>query len=608
MIHILNDEEEFALDQNGIIIGSNLEAVNVTGYEEFEIIGKPISIFYPPDENEKANADLEKARRLGNTIVSGLRVKKRGVNFWAKMKIRFIESAPGNPSYNVVLQDATHRAISKERIRTLRDEYLAIFNNPFVGTFKFRMDNYLIQMCNQKTLDIFNEKESNQLQLNNFFAAQNEFETFISLLRSEKKLEGFKFLIQDGRAPQENWGLISARFYESQGFAEGVLFDITEQHRQMVELQRVNTELDNFTYHASHDLRSPLTSIMGLVNLGLNETSMEGIHKYLKMIRGRIGHLDLLLKDLISVSYNSGTNLTPELFYFEREVDSILKLLENPIVSFKVTVNISQEVDFKTDAVRMRTILRNLISNAMKYYNPTQSDPFIQINIRVSSTHCAIQLRDNGIGIHPDLKGKVYEMFFRATDRSSGSGLGLYIVKSMVDKLDGRISFDSTLNVGTTFLLTIPNQMPFVQSANDQNNFMLTTKQTELVESSWDYVLLNSHEAGAVFYKRLFALDPSLRQLFKGDIQLQSQKLVAMVTFAVHKLSHLDEIIADIKALGVAHHKKYVMPEHYPIVASALLWTLEKSLGNHWNDEIRDAWTHVYNMLAKVMIEAGEEI
>ncbi len=90
LLHILNSEEEFILDHDGFIVGSNLEAVNVTGYEEYEIIGKHISVFYPADEREKARADLEKACRLGSAIVTGLRVKKRGVNFWAKMKIKFL--------------------------------------------------------------------------------------------------------------------------------------------------------------------------------------------------------------------------------------------------------------------------------------------------------------------------------------------------------------------------------------------------------------------------------------------------------------------------------------------------------------------------------------
>src|SRR6185436_21048231 len=83
LLHILNGEEEFLLDREGNIKGSNLEAVNVTGYEEYEILGKHISIFYRPEEGDKSTADLEKAFRLGSLVVTGLRLKKRGVNFWA---------------------------------------------------------------------------------------------------------------------------------------------------------------------------------------------------------------------------------------------------------------------------------------------------------------------------------------------------------------------------------------------------------------------------------------------------------------------------------------------------------------------------------------------
>ena len=610
LIHILNGEEEFILDPNGFIIGSNLEAVNVTGYEEYEIIGKHISIFYVPDEHEKAIEDLEKANRLGNTVITGMRVKKRGVNFWARMKIKsFNSSQADSPGYKVILKDATHRAISKERLRTLRDEYLAIFNNPFVGTFKFKMDGYAIQMCNQKALDILGRKNSNDIRLDRFFSSLQQFELFISTLKEEKKVEGFKFLIRGEETQRESWALISARYFETQGFAEGVIFDITEQHIQMQELQRVNAELDNFIYHASHDLRSPLTSIMGLINLGMSESSISAVHHYMGMIRSRIDHLDALLKDLISVSYNNGIDKEYELFHFEDEVNSILKLLKNPDQPLKVTVDVSQQTDFKTDPVRMRTILRNLISNAIKYYSPDVTEPSIQLNIRINASHCALMLRDNGIGIRQEFKNKVYDMFFRATERSGGSGLGLYLVKSMVEKLNGRISFESTLNVGTTFLLTIPNRASTTTSItnNPTNHFMLTSKQIESVENSWDYVLLNSENTGAVFYKKLFELNDDLRQLFKGDIKTQSQKLVAMITFAVHKLNNLEEIISDVKALGVQHQKISVRPEHYATAATALIWTLEQALGKHWNEEVKEAWVAVYTTLSRTMIEAAQQ-
>lgn len=610
LLHILNGEEEFILNRLGTIIGSNLEAVNVTGYEEYEVIGKHISIFYRPEEIAKAQADLDKAYRLGSTVVTGLRLKKRGVSFWAKMKISRLgsESSEG-PNFKVILQDATHRALSKERIRTLRDEYLSLFNNPFVGTFKFKLDGYGLLMCNRKALDIWGAQSSHDLRLDRFFSSLEQFELFISLLRKEKKVEGFKFLVHDEKGQHENWALISARLFEAQGFAEGVLLDISEQYSQMMALQRVNSELDSFVYHASHDLRSPLTSILGLVHLGLKETA--NAPDYLKMIQKRVEHLDSLLKDLISVSYNNTVRTEHQAFDFEQEVQTLLNVLHTPEHPVKITTDISQQIDFKTDAVRMRTILRNLLSNSFKYYNPDVATPAVHLSVRVGKSCCAILLRDNGIGIHQKFKNKVFDMFFRATDRSAGSGLGLYIVKSMVEKLRGRISFESTLNVGTTFLVSIPNapvpSVPNEAKTQLTNSPMLTSRHIELVENSWDYVLLNSHEAGSIFYQKLFFLDPSLRQMFKSDMITQTQKLVAMITFAVHKLNNLDEIIADVKALGVQHRQNKVEVRHYDTVATALLSTLEQAMGQEWNEDIKEAWASVYGALSKTMIDAASE-
>jgi hemoglobin-like flavoprotein len=135
----------------------------------------------------------------------------------------------------------------------------------------------------------------------------------------------------------------------------------------------------------------------------------------------------------------------------------------------------------------------------------------------------------------------------------------------------------------------------------------MTPKQIELVENSWDFILANTTEAGLIFYNRLFELDPSLRALFKGDIKSQSQKLISLITFAVHKLNSLEEIMADVRALGVRHNKYRVQREHYATVAQALLWTLEKALGNQWTEELKTAWVTLYMALAKAMIEAAKE-
>jgi PAS domain S-box-containing protein len=606
LIHILNGEEEFALNEDGFIISSNLEAANVTGYEEYEIIGKHLSIFYVPEESEKSKLDLEKTKRLGNTIVTGPKIKKKGIVFWAKLKIRYVVSQePGGPSFFAVLQDATHRALSKERIRTLRDEYLAIFNNPFVGTIKFKIENSAIQMCNLKALDILGATNSPELKLRDFFSSPHQFQVFISTLTDNKKIEGFKFLVRRESGQAKKWAIISARHFESQGFVEGILLDITEQYVQMMELRRVNEELDNFIYHASHDLRSPLTSIMGLVNLGLKENSLESTQSYLEMIRGRVDRLDILLKDLISVSYNNGMDREDELFYFQREVQQILQRIDIPVSNFRITAEVAQASEFRTDGVRMRTILQNLILNSLKYYNPDVAEPYLNLSIRTTQSHCAITLRDNGIGIHPEFKNRVYDMFFRATERSAGSGLGLYIVKSMVAKLNGSVSFESTPNVGTTFFLMMPNQTTSASLVSAADFHTLTSRQIEIVQSSWERFLKTAQNASSIFYKKLFLLEPDLPEAFTADMNLQSQKLVSMITSGIGKLHNLEELIADSKTFALQQKNFFVRPEHYPNVASALLASLEQVLGKDWSSDVMEAWNAVYTKVACTMIASS---
>jgi hemoglobin-like flavoprotein len=135
----------------------------------------------------------------------------------------------------------------------------------------------------------------------------------------------------------------------------------------------------------------------------------------------------------------------------------------------------------------------------------------------------------------------------------------------------------------------------------------MTQKQIELVENSWDYIIINAQEAGTNFYTKLFELDPALRQMFRDDIRSQSQKLVSLITFVVHKLNNMNDVIADVKALGKRHKNYSVKTEHYSLVGQALLWTLEKGLGDQWNDETECAWKTVYNILSETMIKANSD-
>jgi nitric oxide dioxygenase len=135
----------------------------------------------------------------------------------------------------------------------------------------------------------------------------------------------------------------------------------------------------------------------------------------------------------------------------------------------------------------------------------------------------------------------------------------------------------------------------------------MTLNQIQLIEDSWDYVLVHATDAGIIFYDRLFELNPDLRLLFKQDIKLQSKKLVSLITFVVHKLNNFSQVVSDIRELGVSHKKYFVEAEHYKYVGEALLWTLEKGLGQGWNAETKSAWTALYGKISGIMIDASSE-
>ena len=136
---------------------------------------------------------------------------------------------------------------------------------------------------------------------------------------------------------------------------------------------------------------------------------------------------------------------------------------------------------------------------------------------------------------------------------------------------------------------------------------MLTKQQLEMVQQSWQQVVPIADQAAALFYGRLFELDPSLKPMFRGDMKEQGKKLMQMITVAVKSLDRLGEVVPAVQALGRRHGQYGVTDQMYDTVGSALLWTLEQGLGAKFTAEVGTAWARVYHTLATVMKEAAAE-
>lgn len=225
------------------------------------------------------------------------------------------------------------------------------------------------------------------------------------------------------------------------------------------DLEKTNTELDRFVYSTSHDLRAPLLSIQGLVNVALAESTQDSAAKeYLIRIGDRTKKLDGFIQEIIDYARNARTELRPEPTNLKELIEEVIKNLEYlegaDKIKFSITV-LPNELVF-LDKNRIKNVLSNLISNAIKYRNVNTNGMWIRVSVTNEKELSRISISDNGIGIKPELQTKVFEMFYRATDKSTGSGLGLYIVKEILNKMNGHISITSEYGKGSNFVITLP--------------------------------------------------------------------------------------------------------------------------------------------------------
>lgn len=282
-------------------------------------------------------------------------------------------------------------------------------------------------------------------------------------LAGESFSEIVRLLLPDG-----NWAEISFSPITKGDEIVGVAchsHDITERvnyemrlENQNSELMKTNFELDRFVYSVSHDLRSPLTSVLGLLSLMQEDNDNPQMEQHLEMVRSRINRLDDFIKNILNYSRNNRT---------EPEIEPIrLQATIVEIVASLADSKNAQNIDFRidcdenevlySDLLSFKTVVENLVSNAIKF-SAKDRRPFINIAAKTIAGKLSLTIADNGIGVPKKYLPKIFDMFFRASANTEGSGIGLYIVKEIATKLGGNISVTSEENQGTTFHITLKN-------------------------------------------------------------------------------------------------------------------------------------------------------
>lgn len=222
------------------------------------------------------------------------------------------------------------------------------------------------------------------------------------------------------------------------------------------QLQKANAELDRFVYSASHDLRAPLSSLLGLIEVAkLDHASVD---RYLDMMKTKIHDLEDFIKEIISYSRNARVEVKRQPVNLKQTVEEVTEALTfsvgNPDICIENVV--PSDMVLHTDGLRLKIVLSNLIDNSLKYRDERKEKPYIRIEAAERDGVNLIIVKDNGVGIDQLYLDKIFQMFFRASENSKGSGLGLYIVKEALNKINGSIQVESSLGSGTTFMVRIP--------------------------------------------------------------------------------------------------------------------------------------------------------
>lgn len=243
--------------------------------------------------------------------------------------------------------------------------------------------------------------------------------------------------------------------YYAEEYLKAQADKIREQNEK---LAKTNAELDKFVYSASHDLKAPLASVKGLIHLFEKEENQTNQHEYLQMMSKSIAHLERFIADITQYSRNERLAIEPVTINLsETFTEAIEDFNFFPgIDNIKTILNIPENMFVVTDKHRLLIVLNNLYSNAIKYHIPHHPEAFIQVNVWVNENILFFQVKDNGMGMNKEVQNRIFDMFFRGSETSSGSGLGLYIVKEVVSKMNGNITVDSKPGEGSTFTVSWP--------------------------------------------------------------------------------------------------------------------------------------------------------
>lgn len=485
LLESVKDYAIFMLDPEGHVATWNPGAEKIKGYTREEILKKYFAIFYPEEEQMRGYPAylLEKVKKEGKHEEQGWRVRKNGEKFWANVSI----SAMYNNSHELIGFSKVTKDLTEQKIL---EDRLAKVNKDLIESEE--RSRLLISGVKDYAI-FFVSPEGNIASWNNGakfikgYEAEEVLGKHMSIFYLPEAIENnfpeyeLRKALQNGRFEDEGWRVrkdgsqfwanvlitpIYNHLNQHIGFSK-ITRDLTERVRneelmqKNQDLHRVNQDLDNFIYAASHDLKAPISNIEGLLTILTETLPQENLatsynQRILGMMHESVNRFKKTIATLTDiVRLQSGNSQSASALNISEILNDIILDMKQMIDFSNVTIQMDVDAQLSVffSKSNLRSILYNLISNAIKYRSP-QRPPKIEIDSRSSNDdYVILKVRDNGLGMDLMEKDTIFKMFQRLHDHVEGTGVGLFMVKRMLENAGGKIEVESQLGEGSVFTI-----------------------------------------------------------------------------------------------------------------------------------------------------------
>lgn len=451
------------------IVKTNTTFVELLGYTENELKEMSVRDISAPEDianSEKLIVQMNKGELDKFSIIKKY-YKKDGGFLLARTLVSAVKDEKGKVDYQVALvEDITKEREAEERLRNEREKYSSIIANMNLGLIEVDNDD-VIQMVNQSfcTMSGFDREEL----IGNKAAkvVQVQEGRIIDEKQAERlvgKSDSYEVEVRDKKGQSRHWLISGAPRYDNNKNVVGSIgihLDITDQkqleiqkEKLLEELEKSNEGLQEYAHIVSHDLKSPLRSISALASWltedyhdKLDDNGKFNLQQIQEKIEGMDGLIDGILKyssindatlDNTLVDVNEVVGGIREIIFVPENVNIVIM---NPLPSIKV------------DKTKIHQLFQNLISNAV--VNIERTDGLVEISSKENTSHWQFSVKDNGVGIPKEYHEKIFKVFQSIGNNQRSTGIGLSIVKKIVDVYQGKIWLESTVGEGTTFHFTL---------------------------------------------------------------------------------------------------------------------------------------------------------